>query len=73
MGRTDSQPIGYAAKTPDKIIVSQFPDIETLQKALSTKEALTLKDQSVEGLGDYLAYRAYPSSNWQELLSEESR
>ncbi len=70
VGNVDSQPIGYAAKRPSRIVVTQFPDVESLENLLSTAEANTLKELSVKGLDDYLAYQARPSRGWQAMLSD---
>jgi uncharacterized protein (DUF1330 family) len=71
-GSADSQPIGYAAKTPSIIVVTQFPDLEALQNALATDEAAGIKNLVADRLEDYLAYQAYPTDKWQDMLSKET-
>ena len=69
-GCADTQPIGFATKTPSTISVTQFPDSESLQNALATKAAATIKNLAAERLDDYLAYQAYPTDKWKTMLSQ---
>ncbi len=69
-GSADSQPIGYAAKTPSMIVVTRSPDIESLKNVLATEAANTIKNLAADRLEDYLAYQAYPTDKYQDMLSQ---
>jgi uncharacterized protein (DUF1330 family) len=69
-GSADSQLMGSATKTPSKIVVTQFPDIGSLQNGLATEAASTIKDLAADRLEDYLAYQAYPTNKWRDLLAK---
>ena len=68
-GSADSQLIGYAAKTPSMIAVTQFPDIESRQNILATEAATSIRNLAAERLEDYMAYQAYPTDKYQDMLS----
>lgn len=69
-GSADNQPIGYATKTPSIIVVTQFSDLQALQSALASDEAANVKNLVADRLEDYLAYQAYPTDKWQDMLSQ---
>ena len=69
-GSANSQLMGYATKTPSIIVVTQFPDIESLQSVLATEAATIIKTLAADRLEDYLAYQAYPTDKYQDVLSQ---
>lgn len=62
--------MGYATKTPSMIVVTQFPDIESLQNVLATEAATTIENLASDRLEDYLVYQAYPTDKYQDMLSQ---
>lgn len=66
----DSQLIGAATKTPSLIVVTQFPDVESIANVMATDAAISLKNLVEGRLEDYLAYQAYPTDKYQGMLSQ---
>lgn len=52
------------------IVVTQFPDIESLQNVLATEAATTIENLASDRLEDYLVYQAYPTDKYQDMLSQ---
>ena len=68
VGAPDSQPMGSSNPMPSKIIITRFPDKESLDQSIRTREAEAIKNYDVDDLKDYIAFRASTSTEFAELL-----